>query len=180
MFEPFLSIVTRYMPARRQMMERCETSIKAQTCTDYEWLVLRDDMGRGMVWANAQFDRHRDRVSGRYVLMLDDDDMLASPEAVATLRDAADENPGVIVFRADHAGHGILPRADVWGGSPVYGSISGQDFITRRDYWLDNIAEFRGSHDADFRYMSALWAARPRIVWLDKVIVATQQIGGGR
>ena len=73
---PFLSIVTRHLTTRTELLERLVSSIKSQTDADLEHIILTDDEGRGLGWANQQFERHKDLPEGRYVMMLDDDDWL--------------------------------------------------------------------------------------------------------
>jgi len=175
---PFLTVVTRCYK-RPQMLRRNQAALDAQTCDDWEQLLLVDAVGRGVGWANAQFAAHADDVSGDYVLMLDDDDMLARSDAIETLKDAAKGSPELIVFRADHKQNGILPTAEVWGQEPKATHISGQDFITRADVWRAHIAHFAQTSMGDIAFLRALWPNVADVVWLDELLVEVQRVSLG-
>lgn len=173
---PFLSIVTRHMASRPRMFARCLESLKVQTCQDFEHVVLADEVGRGMAWANRQFFEHRALPQGEYVLILDDDDELATPEAVAILKAAAEASQAdIIVFYGEHGERlGRLPTANVWGKAPLYSQISGQDFITRREVWYRHIAAYGAERAGDFAFLSEVWRCGYCVHWLGDVLVRAE------
>lgn len=179
---PFLSIVTRCYK-RPAMLARCCESIRAQQDAALEHLLINDEVGRGVEWANAQLAAHKNRVHGDYVLILDDDDLLACSSAVTILRDVARSNdyPDLIVFRADHAELGVLPDAEVWEKKPLHGHIGGIDFITRAATWKRYIGKFAQPEGGDFHFLEALWKKKGlRVVWLDRLLTRVQRISRGR
>lgn len=175
---PFLTIVTRCYK-RPQMLRRNQASLDAQTCSDWEQLLIIDDVGRGVGWANAQFAVHADDVSGDYVLMLDDDDMLARNDAIAKLKDATWDNPHMVFFRGDHLQNGILPTGEVWQKAPKATHVSGQDFITRADVWRKHIGAFAQQSMGDIAFLNALWSDVTDVTWLDELVVQVQRVSLG-
>jgi len=177
---PFLSIITRHMASRPRMFEECLRSLTAQTDQDFEHIVLVDHIGRGVPWANLQFARYRDAVGGDYVLILDDDDALATPLAVATLRAAvAGTQADIVIFRGDHCQLGILPDDAHWKQPPACGHISAQDLIVRREVWRRHVDAFGNEYAGDFSFIAALWRCGYQVHWLDAVLTRQQRISRG-
>lgn len=178
---PFLSVITRHLPERKENLQDCLSSLTLQTCQDFEQIILVDHVHRGLGWANGQFAAHRDAPTGDYVLMLDDDDALIRTDTVETLRSIANSTQAdIIIFRGIHPPHGVLPTPACWGQKPIYGHISGQDFIVRRALWRQHIEAFAQPQAGDFAFLEALWAAGCRPYWHDALFVRIQQRGHGR
>lgn len=174
----FLSIVTRCHPNRPSMLQKNIDSLAAQTCQDFEQVLIRDDAGRGVGWANGQLQHASPK--GDYVLILDDDDLLTDETAVEKLKAAADDQPDLIIFKVDHAGLGILPSPKVWERSPMGGHIGSCDFITRRDLWRRHIPAFSQPTCGDIAFLRSMWHENIGVVWLDEQLAAVQRISRGR
>jgi len=173
----FLSIVTRCHPNRPGFLAENEASVAAQTCNDYEHIFIVDDEGRGVAWANWALQLAQP--AGDYVLVLDDDDKLTDPEAIAKLKEATADNPDLVIFKADHDGLGILPSPLIWGRAILRGHIGSCDFITSREQWYQHIHHFAQPECGDFSFLNALWFNRPEVVWLDEQLAAVQRISKG-
>lgn len=177
--QAFLTIFTRCYK-RPTMLQRNIEALRAQTCQDFEQIFIVDDVGRGVGWANRQFYEYRAKATGRYVLMLDDDDRLIDDMAIELLRYASIDDPDLVIFKGDHKRSGILPTESVWKREPLCGRISGQDFIVRSDVWREYIHHFSGDQEGDFHFLEALWRSNPTVKWLDEILVEQQWIGNGR
>ena len=176
---PFLTVVTRCYQ-KPTMLQHNMATVDAQTCDDWEQLLIVDEVGHGLAWANAQFAKHAKQAGGDYVLMLDDDDAFADDEAIAILKDAAQDRPELIVFRGDHCEEGILPTDEVWKKRrPKLGQISGQDFVTRADVWKKHIGSFAQPIQGDYAFLAAMWPELSEITWIDRVLVKQQRISRG-
>ena len=177
---PFLSIVTRCYK-RPSFLENNQASLRAQTVTNYEQLLIIDDIGRGIHAANmALADAYP---AGDYVLVLDDDDVITDPEMIETLQWYTEQEgrPGLVFFKADHDHLGILPDGLVWGRRPIHGRVGSCDFISRRDIWEKYIAAFGAPHSGDYTYLKTVWLTeRPCVAWLDRQMTAVQRISNGR
>lgn len=179
---PLLTILTRHWPqGRAESYKRFMATIDAQTVGGFEHWIERDDYGRGVKWADANLADAIPQTAGRYIWLVDDDDLL-DPDAVAIITQAiqARDCPGVVVVKGTFAQLGILPRDNVWHKSPVLGSISGQNVIVRRDLALKHCCAWRDDPMGDYGYCMRLWADEPRIEWLNQVIVHQQRQGRGR
>lgn len=174
---PFLSIVTRCYQ-RPTMLEANRESVCAQTDPDFEHILIIDREGAGLHAANQALASAMP--AGEYVLILDDDDVLSDPEAIEVLKQAAADEPALVIFRADHDILGVLPKSAVWGRRPVRGGIGSCDFITRRDWWENYIGAFGVPKCGDFVFLNTMWQADPSVVWLDRQLAAVQRISHGR
>lgn len=173
---PFLSVVTRCYE-RPEALANNVASLESQDDPDYEHIFLIDEEGVGLEEANRALAQVTP--AGTYVLILDDDDMLADDGAIAALKQAAATQSDVIVFRAEHAHLGILPDRTVWERRPVKCHIGSCDFITRRDWWEAHIHAFGAPECGDYRFLAAIWDDGPNVTWLDRVLAAVQRISEG-
>ena len=79
----FLDIVTRTYK-RPSMLAANVRSLQTQTDQDFTQAVLRDAVGMGIAAANAQLAHYTP--TGRYVWVLDDDDICVYPSLVEDLK----------------------------------------------------------------------------------------------
>jgi hypothetical protein len=177
---PFLTVITRHMPARAQLLANNVASLRAQTDQGYEQCVIVDREGRGAAWANANLRNYADAPHGQYVLVLDDDDLLDRHTAIAEVRQAALSKPGVIMTRMDHGPLGVLPDAAGWGKEPVRGRIGISAAICRRDVWQEAALRFENCYDGDFPFVLAAYRSGRGVVWLDRVLTRVQRISRGQ
>ena len=64
-----LSIVTRRHPKRDSLFKICKESLQKQTCQNFEHVLIIDDVGRGVEYANKSFYKNREKVTGKYVFI---------------------------------------------------------------------------------------------------------------
>lgn len=174
----FLSVVTRCHPNRPSMLQKNIDSLLVQTCQDFEHVLIQDNEGRGVGWANEQLQHTSPK--GDYVLILDDDDRLIDETAVEKLKAAVNGQPDIVIFKADHAGLGVLPSPKVWEKSPMGGHIGSCDFITRRDLWRQHIPAFAQPTCGDIAFLRSMWHEEIAAVWLNEQLAAVQRISRGR
>lgn len=177
--QPFLSIMTRCYK-RPNALAVNMAALAKQTDQDFEQVFLVDETGMGLLYANGQFFRHRNRAKGRYVLMLDDDDMLTDPKAIEKLRLATQSNPDAVFFQFNCGEFGILPDDAHWQEKPISGFIGTSCFITRLDLWQSYIWSFEAPKAGDFQFISTVWPHLTNIVWLKEVLGTVQRNGHGR
>ncbi len=174
---PFLTVVTRCFK-RPEMLAENVASLEGQTDPDYEQLFIVDEIGQGVGWANQQLATARP--AGRYVLVLDDDDMLTNDRAITLMKEAAKNGPHLIIFKAVHNGLGILPSRAIWGKRPLFGHIGSCDFVTRLDIWERHIHAFGVDEGGDYAFLKAIWQDGPTVVWLDEILAGVQRISRGQ
>lgn len=178
----FLTIVTRHMLSRPGFYAQHMASLESQTCQDFEHLVIVDDVGRGISWAQQQLPAHAAYVRGDYVQVLNDDDVLAGPRVVATIQaEALQSGAEIIVHRTDSQEIGIIPDAVSWLHGPVCGHMSDADVTVRRDVWLKYVDAYQsGRYEADYEFLRRLWAGNYRVRWLDMITVRCLRVSRGR
>ena len=181
---PFLSIVTR--TCRRPLhLAMCKASVTRQVDQDLEHIILRDTIGVGVAESNWLFLNAQP--CGEYVMILDDDDLLATPWVVSDLKVVAEQHdPDVIVFKM-RGPLGTLPGGHSWGNTPEHGRIGGSCVAVKSHVWdacIGAIAtDGQGGppvYHSDLYYLEAVWASTDRIHWMDKIVVKVPRIHGGR
>ena len=181
---PFLSIVTRTYN-RPEALQQCKRSIAGQADQDLEHLVLRDTVGVGVAEAQRLLLNADPR--SEYVMILDDDNLLASPWFVSDLKAcSAAYDPDVIVFKMNNAEFGILPDAYAWQQKPVHGHVDGQNVAVKLHVWdkciwsIATDGEGGGPvYHSDFIYIQEVWAYTQRIHWMDKIQVVVSRVSRG-
>lgn len=177
MDRPFLTVVTRCYK-RPDMLAKNVASLEGQADPDYEQLFIVDDVGRGIGRANRQLSTVAP--SSRYVLVLDDDDMLVNDRAIELLKEAAKNGPHMVIFKAIHNDLGVLPSRAIWGKRPLFGHIGSCDFISRRDVWERHIHAFGVNKGGDYEFLKSVWQDGPTVVWLDEILAGVQRISQGQ
>lgn len=174
---PFLEIVTRHLATRPNMLAANQASIEAQTDADWVQTLLIDEVGRGVPWANVNLGRYAPRLEGKYIWVLDDDDVCMCDKLVADVKAIVREHdPDVVMMRADHDRLGILPSARNWKRYPVKTGIGMSNFIVRRAVWQRHApAAFTAELCADYRLISAIFDAGHSIHWWDRVVMRCQR-----
>ena len=164
---PFLEVLTRTFGKRPRMFAINQSSLWAQTDSDWIQTILMDAEARGINFATEQMAAYADRLVGEYIFCLDDDDMLICPTLVADLKClAAEFDPDVIMLRMDHGGGVVLPDDDTWGQPPVLGRIGCSAFVVRRAVWAAHAgAMVPGHYASDYDFIRSIWDAAPRVYW---------------
>ena len=97
--QPFLTIVTRAYKKPR-CLERNIKSIISQTDLDLEQIIIEDKIGQGLAWADQILNEYKHLNTGKYVLVLDDDDEILNKSFVEILKDINNRyDPDIIVWR---------------------------------------------------------------------------------
>jgi len=173
----FLQVVTRTFGQRAPLLARNQASLAQLEDDDWLQTVVRDSVGRGVDWANANLATVP--ASGEYVWVLDDDDVCASTTLIGALKNL--RGVPVIVCRATHARFGVLPHDAHWGGPPVLGDCSWSNYFVRSDVWeahrgyLTECAVYEG----DYRFAAHLWGSVGPFAPCDVVAAHYPRVGRG-
>lgn len=178
----FLTIITRHVIGREKLLARNTRTVKSQTCDDYEQIFLIDDQKRGMLWADRNLHANRDKPTGRYVYVLDDDDYLVDNQFIEKAKELlGNSSPAVIMvkFRRKPFNNQILPESQHWGKRPEVCHVGSPNFVVRRDVWVKYIHHFGAAGDpySDFHFIRSIWDAGHKFVWLDRIVAEVDRIG---
>jgi len=178
-----IAFVTRVHPKRPKMLKVCIKSIKAQTDDDYIHIIHRHDKtkdGYGGVSANRSL-KYVYPIDARYVMVLDDDDMLIDPDFVKTFKEVVDKDgPEIVFFKGKVLGKKMLPTEQTWRKFPSRGSIASFCFAVRLDVWEKYISYFggRGRRGGDFYFLSYCYRGTKKHIWLNRIVAQTQKKAG--
>ena len=134
-----------------------------------------------MVAANSSLSDYSDKLTGAYVWILDDDDLLIYPELVDDLKRIVEEhNPQVIFVKMNHGPLGILPDDNHWQTPPQEGYIGVSAYVVERQLWQAHASAFAsGRYQSDFDFINSVWRAGPKVYWHDVVASRVQRISNG-
>lgn len=152
---PFLTL---YTPTYRrpQQLARCLESVRIQTAvSDIEHLVIPDHVGLGIGGMYGRIPQYAQAVHGLYVMVLCDDDELASPTVVEQVRDFAIGQcyPDVLLLRTNKGGR-ELPAGSPW--PPRLGAIDLNCVMTKADVWRAHVQDYGQNYEGDYWYSAAL------------------------
>ncbi|OQA96951.1 MAG: hypothetical protein BWY25_02200 [Chloroflexi bacterium ADurb.Bin222] len=173
----FLQVVTRTFGERGPLLARNQASLAALEDQDWEQTIVRDTVGRGCAWANANLATVP--ASAEYVWVLDDDDECANPGLLGALKPL--RGAAVIVCRATHVRFGVLPHDEHWGAAPVLGDCGWSNLLVRGDVWEAHrgyLAEC-GVYEGDYRFAAHLWESVEPFAWLDLVAAHYPRVSAG-
>ncbi|MHA1395741.1 MAG: hypothetical protein ACTSRZ_19750 [Promethearchaeota archaeon] len=168
------------------MLKKCIESVKKQTSDDYIHILHKDDKtlkGYGVASANRSLAKIKN-IDAKYVMILDDDDMLIDPKFVEIFRKKVNERkPEIVFFKGIINGVGIFPRPEIWKAAPKFAMIASFCLAVRHDIWMDNIHEFGkpvlGRRlGGDFSFISSCYKKTKKHYWLDRIVAKTQKKPG--
>lgn len=168
---PFLSIVTRTYQ-RPTLLAKCVESLKAQTDKDFEHVIVRDDVGVGIAETYRRL-RTQD-VLGKYVWVLDDDNLVVDNKLIERLKNLRDENPDIVFVKAKIGGR-ILPDTE----TPELAHIDMMNVIVSNDVWMRHRKDFGARYEGDWDFIDAVSNYGYRKSRLDGIVVLAQKISHG-
>ena len=173
---PFLTVVTRTIPRRYDMLVANKQSLREQSDQDYQHLVISDYVGVGVAYANGEMaTRDWSGIEGDYVMVLDDDDILSGPDVIKRLKEALVIMPvDLLIVRMDQGPHGILPSP----GEPIKrGRIGCSAVIPSRLLFLEAVKSYTPRYDGDYDYISACVEKSTVLYRFDFVASKVTQVG---
>jgi hypothetical protein len=148
-------------------------SVQRQTAVDHiQHLIVPDYVRRGIVASlYGGVRQYAQALSGAYVHVLADDDVLADPRVVDAVRDfaTAHDAPEVIVVRV-RKGTKVFPRIPVTD-RPVAGAIDMASYLVRQDVFQRHACDYGPRYSGDVDHAVTLWAAGYRHALLDRLFL---------
>jgi hypothetical protein len=177
----FLEVVTRCYK-RPNTLKRNIASLKRQTDKDYSQMFLVDEIGIGIAKANRQLHTIAKDLTGDYILILDDDDIIEYPYMIEDLKIGCNiYNPSLIIVKFYCTNYGILPTDEMWYKKPELAKISMSSFITRKDIYQKYSDYFHEATAADWNFVTNVYDyEKEHTFWWNKVIGRTLQKGYGQ
>lgn len=173
-----IAFITRVKPRRHRMLAICKNSIRKQTSDDYIHIVFQDDKtkyGYGMLRANQSLAKISP-IDARYVMVIDDDDMIIDSDFVKVFKGIIDENnPEIVFFKGIVFGRKIFSKR-FWGRRPVRDQISGSCFAIRLDVWEKYVPEYGHKRGGDYFFIFECYKNTKNHSWLDRIVFKTQEM----
>ena len=175
-----IAFVTRVHPQRPEMLKACIDSVKMQTDNDYIHVIYRDDKtkgGYGILLANQSLIGVP-AIDARYVMILDDDNMLIDPNFVKDFKKIVNDNDPEIVFYKVVIGGCVYPPPDFWEKSPAPRQIDSHCFAVRLDMWRKYIHILGEGVCGDYSFISKCYKNTENHFWFDREVSSTQRKTG--
>lgn len=169
---PLVSFITRCYK-RPKALSRCQRSIETQTDIDHEQVLIIDDIGKGLLWANQQFHAHRERVKGKYVQFIDDDDYFIDTDFVKRIREINKESdPDIIITKID-AKPVVYPTDKSWNKEPIRGEIMGGCVCVKNEVFQKHIHAFGQPKAGDYFFIKEIFDNKNgyKIHWEDRITI---------
>jgi hypothetical protein len=159
------------------MLAKNQESLTTQSCTDFEQVLIRDEVGIGVSAANALLADYSP--VGEFVWVLDDDDLCIYDDLITDVKKIVTEhNPDVVMVKMDHGGV-IYPDAG-WGVRPVGGRVGSSASVVKREVWNQHKCQWAtGRYAADFDFIRDAFLAGHSVYWYDKVVSKVQRVSRG-
>lgn len=171
-----IAFITRIKPRRFRMLPVCTNSIKKQMSDDYIHIISRDDKtkyGYGMLLANQSLAKVFP--DARYVMVIDDDDMIIDSDFVKIFKEIVDDNnPEIVFFKGIVFGREI-PPLDFWEKPPACNQISGSCFAVRIDIWKKYVHKYGKEKCGDYSFISECHKNTSNHFWLNRIVFKTQK-----
>lgn len=178
-----IAFITRVHPQRPEMLKACIDSVKMQTDNNYVHVIYRDDTtkdGYGILLANQSLVG-APAMDARYVMILDDDNMLIDRKFVGIFKEIVNGNNPELVFYKVVIGDRVYPPPDFWKKPPVPRQIDSHCFAIRLDIWRKYIHIFGEGVCGDYSFISKCYKNTSNHFWLDREVSSTQrEVGRGK
>jgi len=180
---PFLSIVTRNHPGRPNLLKRCIESVEKLKDKDFQHIIIYDSEGLGIPHANQLFAKGKYRVTGEYVFMLDDDDVLISDDLVSDMKLVTSlQNYPDIIFVLMTLNGITFPSPLVWEKDQLIpGNIGTSCFVMKNELWQDSIDSFKTTElSGDFNFINTAFSKTSSKYWYGKTYARAFGLSGGK
>lgn len=177
----FLSVITRHLNSRPNMLKINQASLRMQSDLDYEQIIQVDEIGRGWQYAHIMQQQAALKAQGDYVLTLDDDDILINADAIRLWKEATKNNPPGVIHQSWIGDLGPLPDAAHWQKRPEMGFIGSDSFILRKDILIEYLGQIEGHYASDYDLIWPIYRDHgSEIVWLEQILCWTIRRSIGR
>jgi len=181
-----ICFLTRCHPQRPNMQKVCFDSVKNQTCDDYQHFLIQGAMREaepGYSYKTSGFAPEHGLtkpwpIDARYVMVLDDDNMLVDPDFIKDFKELVErENPDIVFFKGEIKGWGTYPS---WAKHPVAGEIDWFCYAVKREFWQRYIAEVNARPMAsnDWFLIDKCYRNTQSVVWWNRMVASTQRAPG--
>lgn len=174
-----LVLLSVYTPTFRRpgLLEQCKESVAGQT-VPVEHVIVEDKVGIGIDGMYGQIRHHAHKVTGDYVMVLSDDNILIDPNVAAELARFITENdgPDVVVWKGDICG---ATQPVAWDCEPQVTKIDLSCFAVRRDLWVEYADRWGERYEGDWDFIHAVWEGGHRFAWWDRVAFKALRISHG-
>ena len=179
---PFLSIVTRNHLDRVESLSRCKESVNKLKDKDFSHVIIRDYDCLGIPHANKLLYKYRHLVTGKYVFILDDDDVLISGDLVDDIKEISEAlNDPEIIFIRMILGDIPYPTSKVWEKDKLIPNHIGSScFIMLNSLWQKNIEHFQTTKiPGDFNFINAAFLDSNTTFWQGKAYSKAEKLHRG-
>ena len=164
---PILTILTRCYQ-RPLGLKRCKESLLSQTDPNFEHMIMIDQQGHDIHWANKQIVDMAGKINGDYVYILDDDDFVICENFIHELNEMLlNIQPNVFIVKGWIHEKSFPKR---WRSMPAQGEIAAPNFIVSRDIFNKYASYWDMPRRGDFNFINCVLQSQSDIYWWDRYI----------
>lgn len=165
---PMISVITRSC-GRPEKLQANQRSLQSQTDPDFEQIIIKDTACKGYLWANTKIFQVAEKLNGRYVYVLDDDDCLINNDFIKKLKQfiEAQKKLAEVIICKGYIDFKLFPK--VWREPIHRGQIGSPNFIVRNDIFAKNAIHWVKERAGDFHFISSCGSHKD-FLWWDEII----------
>jgi hypothetical protein len=176
----FLSIVCRRHPKRPTYYKQHIQSLLSQSCKRFHHIALCDLKGKGVPFANKMLYTEMKRITGNYVFILDDDNILNNNSFVADIKEIVEEHAPDVIMIKGIRNNKVYPTDTVWKNKPQFAHIDMANFIVTKEVYQRHAQKFCINRGADYNFIADVFKQKYKIFWQDKIYSSALSVSFGK
>lgn len=176
----FLTIITR-CNNRPGYLRNNVRSVKTLVDKDHEQIFIIDRKGLGLAAADKILDKFKNLNTGKYIMVLDDDDLIVDKKLINYLKDEIrilGYEPDIFIWRGKFTRPTceLPPLNENWGNRVVRTKIGSFNYAIKKELYNQHICKCASGVTGDFDFLDSILNSipKPSIVWIKKILVACQ------
>lgn len=138
-----------------------------QTDPDFEQIIIVDNDGHGVHWANKQISELCGKLNGDYVYILDDDDFIVCENFIKEFKLFIKKSCDIIIVKG-WIHEKEFPKT--WQAPPERGKIAAPNFIAKRNIFDKYCQYWDIEKRGDFNFINAVYQNSHLFQWWDRFI----------
>lgn len=130
-----------------------------------------------MHWANQQIHKSRNRVNGKWIYVLDDDDYITDLSFIEELKKLDEKIDASIVIVKGYIEEKLYPSINWWKRTPIRGTIGSPNFIVKKETFKKYSNKWNTKKAGDYFFINAAYEFE-KVYWWNRIVFHAS-IGNG-
>lgn len=155
-------------------LRMCRASVEGQHRADeIQHLIIADNVGKGVAGMYADLPNYNADITGEWVYVLSDDDVLVYPRIVDLIEHVEASAPAAQCIMVKMFCNGrVLPWPQCWEAQPLMGGVTLSNWIVKKEVHAAH--PFGCRYEGDLDQIASIYMAGVPTAWCDLVVSASQ------